>query len=64
MKEAAQQSESHNRRLAEVLAEIPEVAKVLDSRTLRELDVPEEYLGVAEALRKQLLDSTGRKDSR
>ena len=64
MKEAAQQSESDRRRLAEVLADIPEVAKVLDSRTLRELDVPEEYLGVAEALRKQLLDSTGRKDSR
>ena len=47
-------------RLAEVLAETPEVSKVLDSKALRDLETPEGYLGVADALRKRLLSPDGK----
>ena len=59
--EAARKSASQGRHLAEVLAEISEVAKVLDGKALRDLETPEGYLGVADALRKRLL-SRDRKD--
>ena len=59
--EAARKSDSQGRHLAEVLAEIPEVAKVLDGKALRDLETPDGYLGVADALRKRLI-SPDRKD--
>ena len=55
VQEAGRKSRSQGRRLAEVLREMPEVKRVLDSKTLDELERPENYLGVAEALRKRLL---------
>jgi len=36
---------------------MPEVTRHLDRATLRQLDVPEQYLGVAEAFRTHLLSS-------
>jgi 3-carboxy-cis,cis-muconate cycloisomerase len=55
VQEAGRKSSSQGRRLAEVLREMPEVKRVLDSKMLDELERPEDYLGVAEALRKRLL---------
>ncbi|HXQ27514.1 MAG TPA: 3-carboxy-cis,cis-muconate cycloisomerase [Candidatus Acidoferrales bacterium] len=55
LEEATRKSTAQQRRLAEVLAETPEVSKVLDSKALRDLETPEGYLGVADALRKRLL---------
>jgi 3-carboxy-cis,cis-muconate cycloisomerase len=54
--EAGRKSAAEKRRLAEVLREMPEVAKVLDRKTLDDLERPEGYLGVAEELRKRLLN--------
>jgi len=56
MEEATRKSTAQGRPLAEVLREIPEVTKVLDRKTLDGLDRPENYLGVAEELRKRLLE--------
>jgi 3-carboxy-cis,cis-muconate cycloisomerase len=55
---AAQRSESEERSLAEVLAEIPEAKSALDAKTLRDLDRPESYLGVAEELRESLVNGS------
>jgi 3-carboxy-cis,cis-muconate cycloisomerase len=62
--EAARKSEAEGRALADVLAEIPEVARALGSNRLRELDTPQKYLGVAEELRKRLLAGEGRDNSK
>jgi 3-carboxy-cis,cis-muconate cycloisomerase len=61
VKEAVRKSSKEQRRLTEVLAEMPEVASHLDAETLRELEVPEKYLGSADGFRKALL--AGRKRS-
>jgi 3-carboxy-cis,cis-muconate cycloisomerase len=55
VKEAVQKAEREQRNLATVLAEVPEVSAVLHPNTLRDLETPEKYLGVAEPLRKRLL---------
>lgn len=62
--EAARRSEEEGRTLKEVLGEIPEAARALGSRALRDLETPEKYLGAAEELRKRLLVSEGRQDSK
>jgi len=62
--EAARRSEDEGRTLKEVLGEIPEVTRVLGGRALRDLETPEKYLGAAEELRKRLLVSEGREDSK
>jgi len=54
VEQAAKQSAAQGRHLAEALAEIPEVAKILDPKTLRDLETPQAYLGVTEELRKRL----------
>jgi 3-carboxy-cis,cis-muconate cycloisomerase len=54
VEKAAKQSAPQGRHLAEALAEIPEVTKILDAQTLRELETPQAYLGVTEELRKRL----------
>jgi 3-carboxy-cis,cis-muconate cycloisomerase len=56
--EAASQ-ECFNRKchLSEVLTEMPEVKQHLDQEALRRLEVPEQYLGVAEEFRQRLLAS-------
>jgi 3-carboxy-cis,cis-muconate cycloisomerase len=55
LEEAARRSNVQKRRLSEVLMEMPEVTRVLDNKTLRDLETPESYLGVADELRKRLL---------
>ena len=62
--EAARRSEAEGRTLKEVLGEIPEVARALGNRALRDLETPEKYLGAAEELRKRLLVSEGRENSK
>ncbi|HXW61510.1 MAG TPA: 3-carboxy-cis,cis-muconate cycloisomerase [Candidatus Acidoferrales bacterium] len=58
---AARKTESGPHRLAEVLAEMSEIKRVLDHRSLRDLETPEKYLGVAEQFRKRLLSAPKRK---
>jgi len=55
LEQAAHGSIASGRRLSEVLAEIPEVARHLDRETLRKLDVPEDYLGATQAFIRALL---------
>ena len=55
LEKAAHGSIASGRRLSEVLAEIPEVARHLDRETLRKLDVPEDYLGATQAFIRGLL---------
>ncbi len=58
LEKATRQSIMERRRLADVLAGMPEVIRHLDSTTLRELEVPEQYLGMADAFRIRLLASS------
>ena len=62
VEEAVRRSASERRRLAEVLAGMPEVTRVLDASALRDLESPEAYLGVADELRKRLV--SGADDSK
>ena len=55
LEEATRQSMARGIHLAEVLAEMPEVAAHLDAGSIRNLEDPDKYLGVADTLRKQLL---------
>jgi 3-carboxy-cis,cis-muconate cycloisomerase len=57
VEEASRRSIAEGRRLAEVLADMPEVTRHLDAATIQRLEVPEEYLGCAEAFRRRLLDA-------
>jgi 3-carboxy-cis,cis-muconate cycloisomerase len=57
---AARKSVNENRNLAAVLAEIPEVTAHLSPADLKQLEVPEQYLGSAEAFRAALLTESGR----
>ncbi|HXJ16804.1 MAG TPA: lyase family protein, partial [Candidatus Polarisedimenticolia bacterium] len=59
---ATRRSTAEKRRLAEVLAEIPEVTRVLDSEVLRDLEKPEDYLGAAEEFRERLVAGPGRQE--
>jgi 3-carboxy-cis,cis-muconate cycloisomerase len=62
LEDATRQSIKQQRHLADVLAEMPEVVRHLDSAILRELEVPERYLGAADEFRIRLLASArGRK---
>lgn len=57
---ATRKSIAEGRSLAGVLADMPEVTQHLDSATVRELDVPVQYLGMADEFRTRLLASTPR----
>ena len=59
--EATRQSILQKRHLVEVLDEMPQVTRHLDSATLKKLEAPEEYLGSADAFRRGLLGT--RKDA-
>jgi len=63
VREAVEQAERKQLRLAEVLAEMPEVSKVLDEQTVRDLGTPERYLGVASQFRKRLVATPAKKRS-
>ncbi|HEV8042114.1 MAG TPA: 3-carboxy-cis,cis-muconate cycloisomerase [Bryobacteraceae bacterium] len=54
LQEAARRSVTEDRRLIEVLKDIPEITRVIPLDVLRELDTPEDYLGAAEEFRKRL----------
>jgi 3-carboxy-cis,cis-muconate cycloisomerase len=54
LKAAARKSAVEKKHFAQVLAGMPEVASRFDRQTLKRLEVPEEYLGSAEAFRKRL----------
>jgi 3-carboxy-cis,cis-muconate cycloisomerase len=55
LEQAVRGSTAKKRRLAEVLAEIPEVTLHLDRETLRKLDAPEDYLGATQSFIRGLL---------
>jgi hypothetical protein len=57
LEEATRKSIAERRSLAGVLSGMSEVAHHLDSATVRELDVPEQYLGMADEFRTRLLAS-------
>ena len=63
LEEATRTSVSQGKHLSEVLAEIPEVTSHIEGSTLRQLELPEQYLGSAEAFREALL-SSAREDSK
>jgi 3-carboxy-cis,cis-muconate cycloisomerase len=46
-----------NRTLVEVMADMPEITKILDKSALQQLTVAEDYLGSAEHFRRELLQS-------
>lgn len=55
VEEASRRSRAEGRRLAGILAEMPEVTLHLNQDVLAGLEDPENYLGVAEMFRKRLL---------
>jgi 3-carboxy-cis,cis-muconate cycloisomerase len=58
IEEATRKSATQGRHLAEVLAEMPEVASHIAGETLLQLEVPQQYLGSAETFRQALLASS------
>ena len=56
LEESTRRSASEQRRLVEVLAEMPEVTRIIPAATLAKLDSPEGYLGVAATFQKRLVD--------
>jgi len=62
VEEAVRRSSDEQRRFRSILSEMPEVRKHLDAAALRNLESPQQYLGVADEFRKRLVDST--KDSK
>jgi len=63
VEDAVRKSLDQNRRLAEVLGAMPEAKQHLDPKVLRDLEVPEQYLGVADEFRKRLLNFTKEENS-
>ncbi len=57
LEQATQQSIAQRRRLVEILAEMPEVTRILPAAKLSGLDAPESYLGSAEMFRTRLTSS-------
>jgi 3-carboxy-cis,cis-muconate cycloisomerase len=62
LEKATRKSVEQGRRLAEVLSEMPEVTRHLDAAALGSLEVPEQYLGVADEFRERLLASPERQN--
>jgi 3-carboxy-cis,cis-muconate cycloisomerase len=58
LEEATRKSVAQGKSLAQVLAEMPEVSSKLDASALRQLEVPEQYLGAAETFRQALVSSS------
>jgi 3-carboxy-cis,cis-muconate cycloisomerase len=55
LEQATRQSIAQNRRLIEVLEQIPEITRAIPLDVLRKLDTPEDYLGSAKEFQKRLL---------
>jgi 3-carboxy-cis,cis-muconate cycloisomerase len=62
VEDAVRRSELQRRKLGDVLADNPDVTRLIDRDLLRDLDNPESYLGVAETLRQRLLAGTEKPD--
>jgi 3-carboxy-cis,cis-muconate cycloisomerase len=56
LEESTRKSASEHRRLVEVLAEMPEVTRIISAATLATLDSPEDYLGMAATFQRRLVD--------
>jgi 3-carboxy-cis,cis-muconate cycloisomerase len=54
LEQATRRCVTEDRRLIEILEEIPEITRVIPLDLLRKLDTPEDYLGAAEEFRKRL----------
>ena len=61
LEKAVTRSDAEERRLVDVLAEMPEVTAHISAKDIREMDMPAAYLGEAERFRKQLLESPKKK---
>jgi 3-carboxy-cis,cis-muconate cycloisomerase len=61
LEEATRQSVAQQKHLAEVLSGMPEVTRHLDASTLRDLETPEQYLGMAEQFRRSLIATRSEK---
>ncbi len=57
LESAVKKSREEGVHLVDVLREMPEVTRHLDSRILDEIEIPEKYLGMAEEFRKRLLSA-------
>jgi 3-carboxy-cis,cis-muconate cycloisomerase len=57
VEQAIRKSVAQEKHLSEALAEMPEVAAHIELSQLRQLEVPEQYLGSAEIFREALVDS-------
>jgi 3-carboxy-cis,cis-muconate cycloisomerase len=57
VEEASRKSVAQEKQLSEVLAQIPEVTANIEPSALRQLEVPERYLGSAEIFRQALVSS-------
>jgi 3-carboxy-cis,cis-muconate cycloisomerase len=55
LEESTRKSVEERRRLVDVLAETPEVTRVIPAATLSKLDTPEDYLGMAATFQKRLM---------
>jgi 3-carboxy-cis,cis-muconate cycloisomerase len=60
--EAVRNSAQQKKKLGDVLGEMPQVTKVIDRKTLANLDEPEGYLGMAETFRARLLGDSRQKN--
>ncbi len=54
LEEATRKSIAERRRLVEVLADMPDITRLIPAEKLRQLDSPEDYLGMAETFRTRL----------
>jgi 3-carboxy-cis,cis-muconate cycloisomerase len=64
LEEATRKSVEQGKHLSEVLVEMPEITSHIERSMLRELELPEQYLGSAEAFREALLSSTSEKSKK
>ena len=58
---ALRQARDSGRPLREVVASMPEIARVLSPEQIASLDAPEAYLGSAEAFRTRLVEAAARR---
>ena len=61
---AVREAQRNGTQFAEVLSKVPEISSRLDRKTLRELEIPEQYVGSAELFRKALLSGNAGRSAR
>ena len=55
LEQATLRSAAHDRKLMDVLAEMPEVTRIIPRETLETLDSPQDYLGMASVFQRRLV---------